>query len=178
MKFAGIVGSLRKGSYNGALMRAAIELAPAGTEIELLDWRAVPIYDDDVYQQGFPAVVAGLRAAIAAADGVVIATPEYNYSVPGPLKNLLDWISRPPNQPFANKPVMIMGASPGGFGSVRSQLHLRQVLHGLNARVLGRPEVIVAQAATKIDAAGRLNDERTRQFIAEELTAFAAFAGR
>jgi chromate reductase, NAD(P)H dehydrogenase (quinone) len=115
--------------------------------------------------------------AIRAADGVIFVTPEYNHSVPGVLKNAIDWISRLPNQPFAGKPVAIESASPELFGGLRAQLHLRSMFVYLDARALNKPEVIIPQVNTKIDAAtGELTDPATRGFIADQLTAFAAFA--
>lgn len=167
LKVLGISGSLRKGSYNSAALRAAQALAPAGVTIETFDLAPIPPYNDDVRQAGFPPAVEALRAAIAAADGVLIATPEYNYSVPGVLKNAIDWASRPPEQPFARKPVAIMGASPSGLGTGRAQYHLRQIFVFLDAYVLNKPEVMIAGAPQKFDDQGELIDETTRKFIAD-----------
>src|SRR6266852_4894762 len=113
----GIAGSLRKGSYNRGLLRAAQGLAPSGLRVEAFEIGDIPLYNDDVYAQGFPAAVETFRARIRAADALLIVTPEYNYSVPGVLKNAIDWASRPPNQPFDGKPVALMGASAGVFGT-------------------------------------------------------------
>jgi len=162
----GISGSLRRASLNTAALRAAAELAPAGMEVETYDGlAAIPPYDDDVRQQGFPGPVAALRARIGAADALLIVTPEYNYSVPGVLKNAIDWASRPPEQPFDGKPIAIMGASPGALGTARAQYHLRQMFVFLNGMVLNRPEVMIGSAAQRFDAEGRLADENTREFV-------------
>lgn len=124
----GISGSLRKGSYNTALLRAAKELAPEGMQIEIYEGLgAIPPYNEDVREQGWPEPVRELRERIAAADALLVVTPEYNYSIPGVLKNAIDWASRPPNPPMAGKPAAIMGASGGNFGTARAQLHLRQI---------------------------------------------------
>ena len=121
LEFLGISGSLRAGSFNTASLRAAAALAPPGMTVTLADIGSIPLYDDDVRATGIPAPVEALRSRIAAADGVIFATPEYNYSVPGVLKNVIDWISRTEPQPLAKKPVGIIGASPGAFGTARAQ---------------------------------------------------------
>jgi chromate reductase, NAD(P)H dehydrogenase (quinone) len=132
IRVLGISGSLRRGSFNTAALRAARELVPTGMELEIYEGlREIPPYDDDLRQgQGYPPAVAELRARIKAADALLIATPEYNYSVPGVLKNAIDWASRPPEQPFDGKPIAIMGASPGALGTARAQYHLRQMWRG------------------------------------------------
>jgi chromate reductase, NAD(P)H dehydrogenase (quinone) len=165
----GIAGSLRKASYNRAALRAAVELAPEGMRIETFDLAPIPIYDDDVRLQGFPPPAQEFREKIRAADALLIVTPEYNYSIPGVLKNAIDWASRPPEQPFDGKPIAIMGASPGMLGSARAQYHLRQCFVFLNAMILNRPEVMIANAATRFDADGKLTDEATRKFVASLL---------
>ncbi|PSC06130.1 NADPH-dependent FMN reductase [Alsobacter soli] len=167
----GISGSLRKGSFNSAALRAAVELAPEGLAVEPLGIGDIPLYNEDVRSQGLPAPVQSLRDALKRADGVLIVTPEYNYSVPGVLKNAIDWASRPPEQPFDRKPLAIMSASTGQLGGARAQYHLRQVFVALNARVLNRPEIMIAQAAGKFDESGRLADEPTREFIRKLLGA-------
>jgi chromate reductase len=174
----GICGSLRRASYNGGLLRAAKALAPEGMTIDIGDISAIPLYNGDVEQQGFPKSVQDFRERIRAADGLLIATPEYNYSVPGVLKNAIDWASRPPQQPLVDKPVAIMGATPGGFGTTRSQHHLRQVFVGVGASVLPRPEVMVPGAGGKFDDKGNLSDEATKKFIADLLAAFAVWVRR
>ncbi|MFO1055456.1 MAG: NADPH-dependent FMN reductase [Dongiaceae bacterium] len=170
----GIAGSLRRGSYNAAALRAAAALAPDGVTVEIFDGlREIPPYDEDVKQQGFPAPAEALRQRIAAADALLLVTPEYNYSVPGVLKNAIDWASRPPSQPFDRKPTAIMGASPGTFGTARGQHHLRQILVSVNALVVTRPEVMIGQAASRFDAEGNVTDEGTRKLIAELLAALS-----
>jgi chromate reductase len=156
MKVLGIVGSLRSDSYNALLMRAAAELAPAGTELELFDGlREIPAFDEDLEDAGSPAVDA-LRDAIAGADAVLFATPEYNGSVPGQLKNALDWVSRPfDHNPLRNKPVAVLSASTGMFGGVWASAELRRVAGLIGARVLDR-DTPVGLAATAFDADGRL----------------------
>jgi chromate reductase, NAD(P)H dehydrogenase (quinone) len=165
MNVIGISGSLRKGSFNTAALRAAQGLAPEGMTIERAEIGDLPLYNDDVRAAGFPPPAERLRAQIAAADAILFVTPEYNYSISGVLKNAIDWASRPPNQPFEAKPVAIMGASPGLFGSARAQYHLRQMLIFLNAMPVNRPEVMIGQAQNKFDADGNLTDEPTREFI-------------
>lgn len=169
----GISGSLRRGSYNSGLLRAAQALAPEGLAIDIGDIAAIPLYNGDVEQEGFPESVQAFRERIRAADALLIVTPEYNYSVPGVLKNAIDWASRPPHQPFVHKPIAIMGTSPGGFGTTRAQHHLRQVFVGVGGHVLAKPEVMVPGAASKFDDKGNLNDEDTKKFVASLLAGFA-----
>ena len=178
LHFVVMVGSLRKGSFNAAIARALPALAPDGVSIAPLGSVGdFPLYNHDVQLKGFPPVVTAMAAAIAESDGVIFVTPEYNHSVPGVLKNAIDWISRLPNQPFAGKPVAIQSASPGLFGGLRAQLHLRHIFVFLDARALNKPEVIIHQVNTKIDpSTGELTDPATRGFIADQLKAFAAFA--
>lgn len=179
LRILGIAGSLRQGSYNRAALRAAQKLAPAGTTVEIFErLREIPLYDEDVKQQGFPPAVQELRERVRAADALLLATPEYNYSVPGVLKNAIDWVSRPPDQPFADKPIAVMGASPGMLGTARAQYHLRQCFIFLDGKVLNRPEVMIGQAPSKFDAAGELTDEATAKAIAGLLTALAAWTQR
>lgn len=175
----GIAGSLRRGSYNAAVLRAAQELAPAGMTIERFEQIGdIPLYDEDLREKGLPPAVEALRSRIKAADALLIVTPEYNGSIPGVLKNAIDWASRPPEQPFAGKPIALMGASPGLLGTVRAQYHLRQALVGLDGLVMNRPEVMIGQANTRIDAEGQLTDEKTRTFVAALLVALKAWAAR
>lgn len=165
IRILGLSGSLRKGSYNSAALRAASGLLPEGASMEIADLSEVPVYNEDVKAQGFPPAVQKLREKIAAADALFFATPEYNYSVSGVLKNAIDWASRPPNQPFDDKPVAIMSASGGLLGGARAQYHLRQIGIFMNLRFVNRPEVMIAQAQTKFDAEGNLTDETTRGLI-------------
>ena len=178
VRVLGIAGSLRHGSFNAATLRAAQEVAPAGMTIEIFDIAPIPLYNEDVRQQSFPAPVADLRARIKAADGLLIVTPEYNYSIPGVLKNAIDWASRPPEQPFDGKPIGLMGASGGVMGTGRAQYHLRQCFVFLNGLVMNRPEVMIPQAHNKFDANGKLTDETTRDFITAHLNAYNAWVLR
>lgn len=178
MHILGIAGSLRSNSFNAAALRACQPLLPSGVTLEIADIASVPLYNEDVYQQGFPAPVQMLREKIATADALLIATPEYNYSIPGVLKNAIDWASRPPSQPFDGKPIALMSASPGALGGARSQYHLRQVFIYLNGLILNRPEVMIAAASTKFDVAGNLNDSATRDHLAKMLLALIEWAGQ
>ncbi len=177
LHFAVLLGSLRRGSFNAAVARALPALAPPGVTIEPLGSSGdFPIYNGDLEAQGIPAPVVAMGAAIADADGVIVVTPEYNYSIPGGLKNSIDWLSRLKPQPFLDKPVAIESASPGMLGGARAQYHLRQTFVMLEARVFNKPEVFVAQANQKIDATtGELTDPPTRDIIAKQLAGFAAF---
>ena len=174
----GIAGSLRQGSFNRATLRAAQELAPDGMRIDSFDIKPIPLYDEDVRQQGFPPPVQALRDQIKAADAVLLVTPEYNYSTSGVLKNAIDWASRPPEQPFDGKPIGIMGASGGTLGTARAQFHLRQCFIFLNGLVMNRPEVMIPSAQTKFDAEGKLTDQPTQDFIAAHLAALKAWVLR
>lgn len=175
----GISGSLRKGSYNTGLLRAAAELLPENTTLTLADISDIPLYNQDVFDEGMPAPVQRLREQIGDADALVIATPEYNYSVPAVLKNAIDWASRPaPTTPLNQKPVAIMGASGGQFGTVRAQLHLRHILVYLDMLPLNKPEVLVNGARSKFDAEGNLTDQPTRELIRQQLEALARWTHR
>jgi chromate reductase len=167
-----ISGSLRKAAFNTALLRAAQELAPEGMSIRVYaDLASVPPYDDDIRLAGFPPVVAALRDRVRAADALIFATPEYNRSFTGVLKNAIDWLSRPPAQPLDGKPAAVMGASPGAIGTALANYHLRQVLSVLSVHVVPGLEVLVGGAASKFDDQGRLIDEPTREFLAKSLVA-------
>ena len=168
MKILGISGSLRGGSHNTALLRAAAELLPADAELELWDGlKAVPPYDEDDDVDPAPAAVAQLREAIAGADAVLFATPEYNHSVPGQLKNALDWASRPlASNPLRNKPVAVVGASMGAFGAVWAQAELRKVLAATGARIADG-EVAVGHAHERFGPDGHLGDDLLREQFAE-----------
>lgn len=173
-----ISGSLRQGSYNTALLRAAMALAPAGLEVELADLRDIPIYDEDVRGKGLPPAVQRFRDQLSAADAIIFATPEYNFSIPGVLKNAIDWASRPPDQPFAGKPVAIMGAAAGALGTARAQYHLRQILVFLDGHPLNKPEVFVGSAPSKFSPEGELTDGPTRDFVAQQMQALLTWARR
>ena len=174
----GISGSLRKGSYNTGLLHAASEVLPEGMTLETFDLSSIPLYNDDVRLLGYPEPVKEFRDRIAAADALLIATPEYNYSIPGVLKNAIDWASRPPDPPLDGKPVAIMGASTGNFGTVRAQMHLRQVCVYCNMFPLNKPEVLVMRARDKFDADGRLVDETGRGLVRDILLALANWVRR
>ena len=180
LHFVTLLGSLRKGSYNAAVARALPAIAPEGVTISPLGSVGdLPHYDADLQADGFPAAVLAMADAIRNADGVIFVTPEYNYSVPGALKNAMDWLSRVSPAPFADKPVAIQTASPGMIGGARCQYHLRQILVFLDAYVLNKPEVMIGQVAQKVDAVTmELSDKATRDFIAGQLKAFAAFSRR
>jgi len=178
VRILGIAGSLRRGSFNAATLRVAQELAPIGMTIDSFDIAPIPLYNEDVRQQGFPPPVEDLRARIKAADGLLIVTPEYNYSIPGVLKNVIDWASRPPEQPFDGKPIGLMGASVGTHGTSRAQYHLRQCFVFLNGFVMNRPEVMIPQAQNKFDASGNLTDQATRDFVTAHLAALKAWVLR
>jgi chromate reductase len=168
VRILGISGSLRADSYNTKLLRAAADLLPRGVELELWSGlKAVPPYDEDDDVQPAPAAVAELRAAIAAADAVLFATPEYNASIPGVLKNALDWVSRPlRSNPLRSKPVAVVGASTGAFGAVWSQAELRKVLASIGARVV-EGDVAVGHAPSRFDEDGHLLDEQLLEQLGE-----------
>lgn len=174
--FVTLVGSLRKGSFNAAIAHTLPELAPEGVTISHLGSVGdFPHYNADVQEQGFPSAVTAMAEAIANADGVIIVTPEYNYSVPGVLKNALDWLSRVSPAPFAGKPVLIQSASPGNIGGARAQYHLRQILVFFDARVMNKPEAMMGQVTDKVKD-GVLTDEATRTLLSKQLQAFADFS--
>lgn len=170
----GISGSTRRASLNRALLLTLGEVLPDGAKLTLWDGlEALPIFNSDVAE---PATVIELKAAIAGADGVIIAVPEYNYSIPGGLKNALDWVSRPPaTSPLRGKPVAICGAATGMSGTIRAQNHLRQMLVYSDTPVMNQPEVLIPRAHERFDQAGKLTDESTRQLLTRYTTAFAAF---
>ncbi len=179
VRILALSGSLRRGSFNTAALRACCELAPQQVRIEIAPLRDIPLYDEDLRERtGFPAPVDRLREQIRAAAGLLIATPEYNHSFSGVLKNAIDWISRPPNQPFADKPAAVFSVSPGITGGIRAQWALKPVLSGLGALVLPRPEVAIGDARTKFDDAGVLADEATRERLSTFLRAFVNWIER
>jgi len=169
----GIAGSLRKSSFNKALLRSATELLPDGVELEIFDLEGVPPFNQDLEKDPVPKVKE-LKSKVRAADGLLIVTPEYNYSVPGVLKNAIDAASRPyGDNPFDGKPVAIMGASIGMLGTVRAQYHLRQTMVFLNMLPINRPEIMVPFAEKEFDEAGRLTDVSTREKVKELVQALA-----
>ena len=173
-----ICGSLRKGSYNRMVMNQLAGLAPRGMTIkEAPPYAGFPLYNFDIQNTtGFPAGVTTLADAIRAADGVIFCTPEYNFSLPGGLKNAIDWVSRLPNQPFAGKRVAIQSASPGPLGGARVQYDLRRMMVFLDGRTLNKPEIFIGNCASKFDEkTGELKDDVTRNFVVQQLEAFAKF---
>jgi NAD(P)H-dependent FMN reductase len=178
----GISGALRRGSYNAALLRAAVELAPPGLTIDVLSIRDFPLYDGDVEaEQGIPEPVRAAKDRIAAADGLLLVTPEYNNSIPGVFKNAIDWLSRPPKdipRVFRGRPVALMGATPGHGGTTLAQAAWLPVLRTLGAELWPGPRVQVASAAKAFDAAGRLVDEAIRAAVASHLAGFSEFIAR
>jgi chromate reductase len=170
----GFAGSLRRASYNRALLRAATELAPPALHIVIHELDGIPLYNGDIEAADVPQSVVQLRDAVRKADGLLIATPEYNYGVPGVLKNTIDWLSRPPRDSALNgKVAALMGASPGMMGTARGQLQLRQAFVFTNTYALQQPEVLVGRAHEKFDADGRLVHQATRDVLATLLQRFA-----
>ncbi|HUZ33782.1 MAG TPA: NADPH-dependent FMN reductase [Xanthobacteraceae bacterium] len=173
-----ICGSLRNGSYNRMVMNALPALAPAHMKLsESPPFGDFPIYNVDWHEaNGVPPAVQKLADAIRAADGVMFNTPEYNFSIPGGLKNAIDWVSRVKDQPFAGKPVAIQSATGGGLGGGRMQYDLRRAMQFLNAPTLMKPEIFIGNAPTRIDAStGTITDQQTVGFIKQQLEAFAKF---
>ncbi len=177
-KVLAISGSLRKNSTNTFALKALQKIAPADITIEIADISDVPMYNGDLHELGEPKAVTELKLKIRQADAVVIATPEYNFSVPATLKNVLDWASRPPEPPFNEKPVAILGVSPGPVGTARAQYHLRQVLVFMNTFTLNKPEVFINHSAQKFNASGELTDETTQKFLLDQLLALKTLALR
>ena len=172
-------GSLRRGSYNRALIHAAAELAPDDLTIETIEIGELPFYNADVEGEGDPPSVAAFKMALRQAHGVLIATPEYNDGIPGVLANAIDWASRLPGRgPLMGKPVAVMGASPSQIGTARAQLQLRQLLHHVHARVLPPPELLVARAHERFDNGLRLKDEGTRKLLGDLLRRFSRWIAR
>ena len=179
LTFLGIAGSLRRGSYNRGLIRAAVDLASADIRVLPYDLADIPMYNGDVEALGDPEPVTRFKAAIAASDALLIATPEYNHCVPGVLKNAIDWASRPARASvLTGKPVAIMGASTGRGGTARAQAHLRDGLAYTNGFVLPLPEVLVTLAADRFDEDGQLIDAETREEVGDLLKSLAAWVRR
>jgi chromate reductase len=178
VKILGIAGSLRKGSYNRAALRAAQKLVPGNARLEIFELDGIPPFNQDIEMQP-PQAVLELKSKVRSADAILFVTPEYNYSVPGVLKNAIDWGSRPyGDSAWEGKPAAVMGASVGMIGTARAQYHLRQMFVFLNMYALNRPEVMIANAADKFDAQGNLVDDDTRKWIRELLSALATWAMR
>jgi len=173
LSILGIAGSLRKSSYNRGLLRAAQQLAPEGVSVESFDLDGIPLYNQD-NDGNPPARVTEFKARIRAADAILFVTPEYNYSIPGVLKNAIDCASRPyGDSAWEGKPVAVMGASAGLQGTSRAQYHLRQCFVFLNMLPVNRPEVMIAGASEKFNAEGNLTDEKAREMVSRLLTALA-----
>ena len=173
-----ICGSLRKGSYNRIVMNALQGYAPEGLRItEAPSYAEFPLYNADIQNStGFPAPVQTLADAIRSTDGVIFVSPEYNYGIPGPLKNAIDWVSRVPNQPFANKPISLISASAGILGGGRMQYDLRRSMIFLDALTMNKPEIFIGNVSQKIDEkTGQIKDEQAIGFIKQQLAAFAKF---
>ena len=178
VKVLGMSGSLRKASFNTAALRATAELLPEGMTLETAETGNLPLYDDDVRLAGYPPVVQHLRDRIKAADAILFATPEYNYSVSSVLKNAIDWASRPPDQPFNWKPCAIVSASGSLLGGVRAQYHLRHMCVSLNCFPLNAPQVYITEAPKKFDAEGRLTDQPARDLIRQLMAELRSFTLR
>ncbi len=175
LRILGISGSLRKGSFNTAALRAAVELCPAEAEVEICEIGNLPLFDQDS-EQDPPAAVTEFKQKVAAADAIIFSTPEYNYSVPGVLKNAIDCGSRPYGKSaWDGKPAAIMGASPGGIATARAQYDLRKMMVFLNMFPINKPEVMIGNCSNKFDAEGNLNDDATRDIILRMLEALIAW---
>lgn len=167
----GFTGSLRRNSYNRAALQAAKELLPEGVNLEIEDLSSIPFFNEDLEAEGIPQVVVDFKQKIANADAILIATPEYNYSIPPVLKNALDWASRGKDAPVNGKPLAIMSASPSMLGGARVQYHLRQVCVGLNLMVVNKPEVFITYANKKFNEEGILIDEYTKGAVSRLVNA-------
>ncbi len=171
IKLLGFAGSLRNQSFNKSLLRAAVELCPNEATIEVFDLEGIPVFNQDLENQP-PQIVKDFKNKIRAADAILVVTPEYNYSIPGVLKNAIDWASRPyGDNSFEGKPAAIMGASIGMLGTARAQYHLRQCFVYLDMHPINRPEVMVAFALEKFDENHHLKDEKTKKIVVDALTA-------
>ena len=174
IKILGIAGSLRKGSYNRMLLKTAQQLLPQGVSLDIYELAGIPVFNEDA-EESFPESVKKFKAAIRAADAILIATPEYNYSIPGPLKNAIDWASRPyGDSAWLGKPVAVVGASIGRMGSARAQYHLRQVFVYLDMDAIAQPEVMVANAGDMFDVNGNLTHESSKKALGGLIEALVA----
>jgi chromate reductase, NAD(P)H dehydrogenase (quinone) len=178
LKVLGISGSIRKASFNTAALRACAEMMPAGMTMTYARIDDLPLFNQDVFDAGLPESAKRFRAEVTAADGLLIASPEYNFSVTAALKNAIDWGSRPPNQVFQDKPIAIFSVSQGPMGGARVQYDLRRILGQLWGHVLPRPEVFIGSSPSKFDAQGRLTDETTRKFLTDLVVGFKAWIER
>jgi len=178
LKVLGISGSIRKGSFNTGALRACADMMPAGMTMTYARIDDLPLFNQDVFDAGLPESAKRFRAEVTAADGLLIASPEYNFSVTAALKNAIDWGSRPPNQVFQDKPIAIFSVSQGPMGGARVQYDLRRILGQLWGHVLPRPEVFIGSSPSKFDAQGRLTDETTRKFLTDLVVGFKAWIER
>jgi len=174
--FVVISGSLRKDSYNTLVLKATQKLVIVDVSIEQLSIADIPLYNFDLHEKVFPESIEKICSAIKTADGLIIVTPEYNYSIPGALKNVIDFLSKHPLKPFDKKVVGIISASPSLLGGVRAQFHLRQILVAVNAITMNIPEVVITEVNTKFDKTGNLTDEKTKEFLEMFITELADFA--
>lgn len=178
LKILGFAGSLRKKSLNRMLLKACKELLPESTELEIFELDSIPLFNQDL-ENDLPSSVKEFKEKIRSSDGILVATPEYNYSIPGVLKNAIDWASRPyGDNSFYGKPLGIIGASIGMFGTARAQYHLRQVFVYLNSYVLNQPEFMLPYAEDKFDSEGRLIHEETRKRLRDFLISFSEWVRR
>jgi len=178
LNILGICGSLRAKSFNGYALKAAGQLMPEGMTLSITDYADIPFYSQDIQDQGFPASVVRLHEAIVQADGLLIASPEYNFSISGVLKNAIDWLSRMPGQSFKNKPVALFSATSGPLGGARSQYDLRKILGALEAQILQKPEIFMGVAQNRFDAEGRLTDAPTQKLLGDQMIAFQTWIAR
>jgi chromate reductase len=178
VRILGIAGSLRRESYNRATLRAATQLVPKGASIDIFELDGIPGYNQD-NEQNPPAKIAELKRRIREADAILFVTPEYNYSVPGVLKDAIDWASRPYGDSAWNgKPAAIMGASTGAIGTARAQYHLRQIMVFLNMFPINQPEVMIGNASKRFDSEGNLTDDKTKEFIRQLLQSLVEWTNR
>jgi len=174
--FVAISGSLRKNSFNTMVVKAVQNIAPADISIEQLSIAGIPLYNFDLHEKVFPESIEKICTAIKTANALLIVTPEYNYSIPGVLKNVIDFLSKHPTKPFDKKAVGIISASPSLLGGIRAQYHLRQILVAVNAMTMNIPEVVITQVNTKFDEAGTLIDEKTKEFLKKFIDELADFS--
>jgi chromate reductase len=176
MKIIGICGSAREKSYNAMAMRLVGTMLPADVTLEFARIDDFPMYNQDLQDKGFPAAVERVAEQVRAANAVLFGTPEHNWSIPALLKNGIDWVARVKNQPFAGKPMAVLGATIGTFGTARSQLHLRDIMIPLDGRMMNRPPVMIPQAQNKFDAEGKVSDQLTVDTLKAFATALADWA--
>ena len=174
--FVAVSGSLRRGSYNTMVLKATQKLTPANIVIEQISIADLPMYNFDLHEKVFPESIEKISTSIKAADALIIVTPEYNYSIPGALKNVIDFLSKHPLKPFNKKVVGVISASPSLLGGVRAQFHLRQILVAVNTITMNIPEVVITQVDTKFDDEGNLTDEKTTAFLKKFIVELADFA--